>query len=41
MKQSYLKGAMTISAGGFISKLLGAVYRIPLIAFLGGGGMGI
>ena len=41
MKQSYLKGAMTISAGGFISKLLGAVYRIPLITFLGGGGMGI
>lgn len=40
-KQSYLKGALIISAGGFISKLLGAVYRIPLIAFLGGTGMGI
>ncbi|MGN0817660.1 MAG: oligosaccharide flippase family protein [Candidatus Coproplasma sp.] len=39
--QSYLKGALIISAGGFISKLLGAVYRIPLIAFLGGEGMGI
>ena len=39
--QSYLKGAFIISAGGFISKLLGAVYRIPLIAFLGGEGMGI
>lgn len=40
-KQSYIKGAIIISAGGFISKLLGAVYRIPLIAYLGGGGMGI
>lgn len=40
-KQSYLKGALIISVGGFISKLLGAVYRIPLIAFLGGEGMGI
>lgn len=39
--QSYLKGAVIISAGGFVSKLLGAVYRIPLIAFLGGEGMGI
>lgn len=40
-KQGYLKGALIISAGGFISKLLGAVYRIPLIAFLGGEGMGV
>ena len=40
-KQSYLKGAIIISAGGFLSKLLGAVYRIPLVAFLGGEGMGI
>ena len=40
-KQSYLKGALIISAGGFLSKLLGAVYRIPLVAFLGGEGMGI
>lgn len=40
-KQSYLKGAVIISLGGFISKLLGAVYRIPLIAYLGGTGMGI
>lgn len=39
--QTYLKGALIISAGGFVSKLLGAVYRIPLLAFLGGGGMGI
>lgn len=40
-KQGYLKGALIISVGGFISKLLGAVYRIPLIAILGGTGMGI
>lgn len=40
-KQSYLKGAIIISVGGFLSKLLGAVYRIPLVAYLGGEGMGI
>ncbi|MDE6558161.1 MAG: oligosaccharide flippase family protein [Clostridia bacterium] len=40
-KQSYLKGAIIISIGGFLSKLLGAVYRIPLVAYLGGEGMGI
>lgn len=39
--RSYVKGALVISAGGFISKLLGAIYRIPLIALLGSGGMGI
>lgn len=40
-KQSYLLGAVIISAGGFISKILGAVYRIPLTSVLGGEGMGI
>lgn len=40
-KQSFIKGAVIISAGGFISKILGAVYRIPLTDFLGGRGMGI
>ena len=40
-KQSYVKGAIIISVGGFLSKLLGAVYRIPLVAYLGGEGMGI
>lgn len=40
-KQSFLKGAIIISLGGFISKLLGALYRIPLTNFLGGEGMGI
>ena len=40
-KQSFIKGAIIISLGGFISKLLGAFYRIPLTRFLGGEGMGI
>ena len=40
-KQSFIKGAIIISLGGFISKLLGAIYRIPLTNFLGGEGMGI
>lgn len=40
-KQGYITGALILSAGGFISKILGAVYRIPLLAFLGGEGMGI
>lgn len=40
-KQSYISGAIIISAGGFISKILGAVYRIPLTNVLGGEGMGI
>ena len=40
-RQSYLKGAVIISLGGFISKILGAIYRIPLTNLLGGGGMGI
>ena len=40
-KQSFIKGAILISLGGFISKMLGAIYRIPLTNFLGGEGMGI
>lgn len=40
-KQSFIKGAIIISAGGFISKILGAAYRVPLAAFLGGEGMGV
>ncbi|MCD8308390.1 MAG: oligosaccharide flippase family protein [Clostridia bacterium] len=40
-KQSYLTGAAIISAGGFISKVLGALYRIPLTNILGSHGMGI
>ena len=40
-KQSFIVGAAIISAGGFISKLLGAAYRIPLTNILGSEGMGI
>ena len=40
-KQSLIAGALIISAGGFLSKLLGAAYRIPLTNILGGEGMGI
>ncbi|MBD5631876.1 MAG: polysaccharide biosynthesis protein [Clostridia bacterium] len=40
-KQSFIKGAVIISLGGFISKVLGALYRIPLTNILGGEGMGI
>ncbi len=40
-KQSFIKGAIIISLGGVISKILGAFYRVPLTNFLGGEGMGI
>lgn len=40
-KQSFIQGALIISLGGFISKILGALYRIPLTNILGGEGMGI
>lgn len=40
-RQSFLKGALIISLGGFISKILGAFYRIPLTHIIGSEGMGI
>ncbi len=40
-KQGFVKGAVIISVGGFLSKLLGALYRIPLVKYLSGTGMGI
>lgn len=39
--QSFLKGAFTIAAGGFLAKLIGAFYRIPLTNLIGGYGMGL
>lgn len=36
-----VRGALIIAIGGFIAKLLGALYRIPLVNILGGEGMGI
>ena len=40
-KGSFLKGALILSIAGAISKLLGAIYRIPLGRLLGGEGMGL
>ena len=34
-KKSLLKGAFILGIGAFISKLLGAIYRIPLTNLLG------
>lgn len=40
-KGNFLKGALVLSIAGAISKILGAVYRIPLARLLGGEGMGL
>lgn len=37
----FVKNAVIISLGGFIAKILGAVYRIPLTNIIGGTGMGL
>lgn len=37
----FFKNAFIIAAGGFIAKILGALYRIPLTNLLGGTGMGL
>ncbi|MBQ8885070.1 MAG: polysaccharide biosynthesis protein [Clostridia bacterium] len=39
--QGFLKGAATIAVGGFLAKLIGALYRIPLTNLIGGYGMGL
>ena len=36
-----IKGAAWIAAGGFIAKVIGAVYRIPLTNLIGGEGLGL
>jgi len=38
---TFLKGALVLSAAGAVSKILGAIYRIPLARLLGGEGMGL
>jgi len=38
---SFLRGALILSVAGALSKILGAVYRIPLARLLGGEGMGL
>ena len=40
-KGSFIKGAATIAAGGFIAKIIGALYRIPLTNLIGGHGLGL
>jgi stage V sporulation protein B len=40
-KSNFLKGALILSIAGAISKILGALYRIPLARLLGGEGMGL
>ncbi len=40
-KKEFLKGAAWIAAGGFIAKLIGAAYRIPLTNIIGGYGLGL
>lgn len=37
----FLKGAVTIATGGFVAKLIGALYRIPLTNLIGGYGIGL
>ncbi len=40
-KKELLKGAAWIALGGFIAKLIGALYRIPLTNLIGGRGLGL
>ncbi|CFX10425.1 Peptidoglycan biosynthesis protein, SpoVB type [Syntrophomonas zehnderi OL-4] len=40
-KSNFLKGALILSIAGAISKILGAIYRIPLARLLGAEGMGL
>ena len=40
-KGAFLKGALWIAVGGFVAKLIGAVYRIPLTNLIGGKGLGL
>ena len=40
-KNGFLKGAAWIAVGGFVAKLVGAAYRIPLTNLIGGRGLGL
>ena len=40
-RKAFFKGAAWIAVGGFLSKGIGALYRIPLTNLIGGYGMGL
>lgn len=40
-KKGFIFGAVIVALGGFLSKLIGAFYRIPLTNLLGGEGIGL
>jgi len=40
-RETFLGGAFILALAGIVSKLLGALYRIPLYPLLGDGGMGL
>ncbi len=39
--ENFIKGALVLSLGGLLAKILGALYRIPLTNILGSYGMGL
>ncbi len=41
IKNNLFKGALTISAGAFVAKLIGALYRIPLTNIIGAEAIGL
>ena len=40
-RKDFIKGALWITVGGFVSKVIGALYRIPLTNLIGGYGIGL
>ncbi len=40
-KGGFLKSAVIIAGGGFVAKLIGALYRVPLTNFIGSEGIGL
>lgn len=40
-RRSFIVGALTLSIGGIISKMIGAIYKVPLTHILGTDGIGI
>ncbi len=40
-RESFLKGAMVLAVAGVLTRILGAVYRIPLVGLVGAEGVGL